>query len=150
MSTLNIQLLCRKSKKKIPKLSPFTSWLSTIINPQWLELPMSRTHFHGPKDVRAIEVRLYLIYTSKPNIQCHSHEIQPSRNTKRRRDEKEKETMTKQTQDIKPTRGWGHSLSKWAGVCCQEPGTTTPFPDTIEIPFQTKVRRTYTPLYTNK
>ena len=28
-------------------------------NPQWLELPMSRTNFHGPKDVRAIEVRLY-------------------------------------------------------------------------------------------
>ena len=61
MSTLNIQLLCRKSKKKIPKLSPFASWLGTIINPQWLELPMSWTHFHGPKDVRAIEVRLYLL-----------------------------------------------------------------------------------------
>ena len=30
-----------------------------MINPQWLELPMSRTNFHGPKDVRAIEVRLY-------------------------------------------------------------------------------------------
>ena len=28
-------------------------------NPQWLELPMFRTNFHGPKDVRAIEVRLY-------------------------------------------------------------------------------------------
>ena len=33
-----------------------------MINPQWLELPMSRTNFHGPKDVRAIEVRLYLVY----------------------------------------------------------------------------------------
>ena len=31
-----------------------------MINPQWLELPMSRTNFHGPKDVQAIEVRLYL------------------------------------------------------------------------------------------
>ena len=31
-----------------------------MINPQWLELPMSRTNFHGPKDVRAIEVRLYV------------------------------------------------------------------------------------------
>ena len=60
MSTLNIQLLCRKSKKKIPKLSPFASWLGIIINPQWLEPPMSRTIFYGPKDVRAIEVRLYL------------------------------------------------------------------------------------------
>ena len=27
-----------------------------MINPQWLELPMSRTDFHGPKDVSAIEV----------------------------------------------------------------------------------------------
>ena len=31
-----------------------------MINPQWLELPMSRTNFHGSKDVRAIEVRLYM------------------------------------------------------------------------------------------
>ena len=30
-----------------------------MINPQRLELPMSRTNFHGPKDIRAIEVRLY-------------------------------------------------------------------------------------------
>ena len=30
-----------------------------MINPQWLELLMSRTIFYGPKDVRAIEVRLY-------------------------------------------------------------------------------------------
>ena len=32
-----------------------------MINPQWLELPMSQTNFHCPKDVRAIEVRLYLL-----------------------------------------------------------------------------------------
>ena len=31
-----------------------------MINPQWLELPMSRTNFHGPEDVQAIEVRLYV------------------------------------------------------------------------------------------
>ena len=31
-----------------------------MINPQWLELPMSRTNFHGPKDVGATEVRLYV------------------------------------------------------------------------------------------
>ena len=31
-----------------------------MINPQWLELPISRTKFHGPKDVRVIEVRLYI------------------------------------------------------------------------------------------
>ena len=30
-----------------------------MIYPQWLELPMSRKNFYGPKDVRAIEVRLY-------------------------------------------------------------------------------------------
>ena len=34
-----------------------------LINPQWLELPMSRIHFHSPKDVRAFEVRLYVIRT---------------------------------------------------------------------------------------
>ena len=27
--------------------------------PDWLELPLSRTNFHGTKGVRAIEVRLY-------------------------------------------------------------------------------------------
>ena len=30
-----------------------------MINPHWLELPMSRINFHGPKDARAIEVLLY-------------------------------------------------------------------------------------------
>ena len=30
-----------------------------MINPQWLELPISRTNLNGPKDVRGIEVRLY-------------------------------------------------------------------------------------------
>ena len=59
MSTLNIQSLCRKSKR-FPKLSLFASWTGAMINPQWLELPMSRTNFHGPKDVRAIEVQLFL------------------------------------------------------------------------------------------
>ena len=54
-----------------------------MINPQWLELPMSRTIFYSPKDVRAIEVRLYkdpdtraglifcffayLLFTSRPH-----------------------------------------------------------------------------------
>ena len=31
-----------------------------MVNLRWLELPMARTIFHGPKGVRAIEVRLYL------------------------------------------------------------------------------------------
>ena len=30
-----------------------------MISPQWLELPISRTIFHGPEDVRVIVVRLY-------------------------------------------------------------------------------------------
>ena len=32
-----------------------------MISPQWLELPMSRINFHGPKDVRAIAVLLYFV-----------------------------------------------------------------------------------------
>ena len=57
-----------------------------MINPQWLELPMSRTNFYGPKDVRAIEVPLYMgsdmrnvpsdmfalqIPRPDPQISCH-------------------------------------------------------------------------------
>ena len=38
-------------------MPPYLALLST---PQWLELSLSRTNFHGPKGVRAIEVRLYL------------------------------------------------------------------------------------------
>ena len=33
-----------------------------MINPQWFKLPMPQTIFYGPKDVRAIEVRLYAAY----------------------------------------------------------------------------------------
>ena len=38
MSTLNIQLVYRKSKK-FPKLSLFASWPGAMIKPQWLECP---------------------------------------------------------------------------------------------------------------
>ena len=36
-----------------------------MINPQWLELPMFRTNFHGPKDVRAILLQTFeaIIFT---------------------------------------------------------------------------------------
>ena len=51
MSTLNIQLLGRRSID-FPELAIFAS------RPGALELPMARTLFHGPKGVRAIEVRL--------------------------------------------------------------------------------------------
>ena len=50
---------CVENRKDLPKLSLFVSWTDAMNNPQWLELPMSQTNFHGPKDVRAIEVRLY-------------------------------------------------------------------------------------------
>ena len=30
-----------------------------MINSQWLELPISRKNIPGPKDIRAIEIRLY-------------------------------------------------------------------------------------------
>ena len=31
----------------------FSTIFVTLTNPQWLKLPISRTNFHGPKDVRA-------------------------------------------------------------------------------------------------
>ena len=33
-----------------------------MFDPQLFELPISRTDFHGTKDVRAIEVRLYFVF----------------------------------------------------------------------------------------
>ena len=45
----------------------FASWLGAVINPQWLELPISRTNFYSPKDVRAIEVWLYLPFLVYPH-----------------------------------------------------------------------------------
>ena len=48
-----------EDRKDFTNLSPFASWPGAMINPQWLELPMSRTNLHGPKDVRDTEVRLY-------------------------------------------------------------------------------------------
>ena len=61
MSTLNIPLVDRKD---FPELSSFASLPRAMIIPQWLELPMSRTIFQGPKDVRAIEVQLYIVFQS--------------------------------------------------------------------------------------
>ena len=50
--------------------SPFASWPSARINPQWLELPISRTNFHGPKEVRAIKVWLYFHKMKVHTSQC--------------------------------------------------------------------------------
>ena len=52
--TLNI-LVFYKNIENIHILFP----PGAMINPQWLELPISRTNFHGPKDVRVTEVRLF-------------------------------------------------------------------------------------------
>ena len=60
MSSLNIQLLCRRSLD-FQELAIFASWPSTMINLHWLELSMTRTIFHGLKGVRAIEVWLYFV-----------------------------------------------------------------------------------------
>ena len=57
MSTRNMPFYI-EDRKDTTKLYSFAFWPGVIINPQWLELPISRTNFYGPKDVRAIVVRL--------------------------------------------------------------------------------------------
>ena len=56
MRTHNIPSCYRKSERD----PYYASRPGAFIYPHWLELPLSRTNFHGPKGVRAIEVRLYL------------------------------------------------------------------------------------------
>ena len=51
-----------EERKNNPQLMPFVSWPGVMINPQLFKLPISRTNFHGPKDVRAIAVRLYVTF----------------------------------------------------------------------------------------
>ena len=51
MRSHNIPSCYRKSKRFYYASSP-----GAIINPHWLELPLSQTNFHGPKGVQAIEV----------------------------------------------------------------------------------------------
>ena len=60
MSTLDIPLLCRKSKIVFLShrfLFPDLELQLTISGSNY---PYLESNFHGPKDVRAIEVRLYL------------------------------------------------------------------------------------------
>ena len=56
--TIILQIGKKKKKKtqNIPQLYPFAFWPASIIKPQSLELPMSRTNFHGPRVVQATEV----------------------------------------------------------------------------------------------
>ena len=48
-----------------------------MINPQWLELPISRTNFHGPKEAPVIKVRLYKVKRREhiSQLQKDSHVI---------------------------------------------------------------------------
>ena len=64
-STLNILFLSRRSKNEKNPLSPFASRPGAKINPQWFELPISRTNLNGPKYVRAILSSLF--------SQCEAH-----------------------------------------------------------------------------
>ena len=48
MSTLNIQLLCRRLID-FPELAIFASRPGAMINRHWLKLVMACTIFHGPK-----------------------------------------------------------------------------------------------------
>ena len=38
-----------------------------MTDPQWLEQPISRKNFHGPKDVWAIEILLYIFVENDSN-----------------------------------------------------------------------------------
>ena len=51
----------KKISLKCPHLPPD----GAMISPLWLEITMSRKNFHGPKDGRAIEVRLVMLASTK-------------------------------------------------------------------------------------
>ena len=48
----------------MPILPPFDSWPGAMIHPQWLEVPMYRTNFCGPKDVELLKFDCIYIYAS--------------------------------------------------------------------------------------
>ena len=65
---LCVKLLSLESKHTVILLKIEKTFLNhphlhtdlVLISPQWLELPIFRTNFLDPKDIRAIEVRLYM------------------------------------------------------------------------------------------
>ena len=59
MSTLNIPFYYRRSKRH-PYITSICLLPGTMIQPQWLELPISRKNFHGPKDVQTICTLIWL------------------------------------------------------------------------------------------
>ena len=56
---------------------PFASasWLAAMINRQWFELTISRINFLGPKDIRAIEVRMYYVVTRLQPVILYSFNL---------------------------------------------------------------------------
>ena len=56
---------CIEAQEDFPKLSPFATWPGTMIKSHVLELTLSWTIFHGPKNVQAIEVWLNIQVVSK-------------------------------------------------------------------------------------
>ena len=66
LRTHNIPSCYRKSKRSLICL---LTW--RFHQPSLLELPLSRTNFHGPKGVRAIEVRLYICRYSRVHQGLH-------------------------------------------------------------------------------
>ena len=61
--------------KKIEKY-PFYASFYKYNKPQWPELPLSRTNFHSPKGVQAIEVRLFQVNLTVTEVRLYS-EIMP-------------------------------------------------------------------------
>ena len=60
MSALNIHVTIFDRRSKIHRrVSPFASLPDAMINPQGLELPMSRTNFYGPKYIQVIVYAMF-------------------------------------------------------------------------------------------
>ena len=57
ISSYNILLFLSKSK-----IWPYNaSCPGSTINPHWLKLPLSQTHYHSPKGIQAVKVQLYVL-----------------------------------------------------------------------------------------
>ena len=61
-----------EDRKDFPKFSPFASRPGAMINPQWLELPISQTNFHGPLDARVFQVKVRTRYRCVYSISSQS------------------------------------------------------------------------------
>ena len=63
---------CERKSKRFPY---YASWPGAVIHTHYLELALSRTYFHGSKDVRAIEVLLTFEVNKwvRLHLRQHSH-----------------------------------------------------------------------------